>query len=449
MNSNLIVAKFGGTSCANTRQFRKVLGIIHSDPRHRVIVASAPGRRFPEDTKVTDMLIECHELACMGGSIEHLRNQIADRFREISKGFNLQINLEEILDDACRKIKQMAAEGGAVDYAESRGEAIIGPIVAEMLGATYIDALEVIHFDRRGQVTAESYRRIAQRCAGDGLYVISGFYGLGFDGNVKTFSRGGSDVTGAIVASALDASIYDNWTDVPGVLMTDPRIVPRATTISEITYRELREMAYAGANVLHAETVFPVQEKGIPIHVRNTNDPEHPGTWIVAERNSDSSIIGIAGAKDFTSYDITMPSMLTQVGFAQQVFEFFENKKKPVDHFPSGIDNFSVIVSDRNLGSTLDSVSMQNMRDELAVAVNCDTITTRRLALVVLVGQDAMGSAQTHVRIFRALAKADITIEALTQSTPMSIVIGIDRAVYESAIRALYDEFAPIEETNT
>lgn len=442
MKNNLIVSKFGGTSVATAAQLRKVQGIIHSDPRRRVIVVSAPGKAHRGDTKITDLLLKCHALARGGHSIETQWKQVTDRFQEISNDLNLEIDLKEILDEARHQIEQIAASGGSSDFAASRGEAIHGRIVAEMLGAIYVDAAAVIHFDQHGQVAPESYHLIAQQCVGNGLFVIPGFYGIGFDGNIKTFSRGGSDITGAIVANAVGASVYENWTDVPGVLMTDPRIVAGARSIREITYRELRELAYAGAGVLHADAVYPAQIRGIPINIRNTDDPNDPGTMIVAERTSNYSIIGIAGAKDFTSYDINIPSMLTEVGVARRAFQFFEDVRKPVDHFPSGIDNFSVVVSDRRLGDELTTAPMNDLRDQLAETLNCGDISTRRLALIVLVGDGAMCNPQTHSRLFAALHHATVGIEMVTQSTAMSIVLGVSREQYEVAVRALYDEFA-------
>jgi aspartate kinase len=269
----LSIAKFGGTSVATAPQLLKVKAIIDADPARRVIVPSAPGKAHARDTKVTDLLYLCHELASKGQPIDPVWSQIARRFTEIIAELKLDLDLSAELATTAAHIQG----GASADYAASRGEAIHGRVVAALLDAEYVDAVDIIRFDRSGRLDPASYALIKARCSGPGRFVVPGFYGQAHNGEVKTFSRGGSDVTGAVVANGCDADIYENWTDVSGVLMTDPRIVSEAKPIAEITYRELRELSYMGASVLHEEAVFPVREKAIPINIRNTNRPEDPG----------------------------------------------------------------------------------------------------------------------------------------------------------------------------
>jgi aspartate kinase len=430
------VAKFGGTSVATAAQLLKVKAIIDADPTRRFIVPSAPGKADAKDTKVTDLLYLAHQLAAQGQPIAPVWYKIAARFTAIAAELKLRLDLAPVLAEAKRRI-----EGGAsADYAASRGEAIHGLVVAELLGAEYVDAAEVIVFDRAGRLDPASYDLIKARCSGPGRYCIPGFYGRAADGEVKTFSRGGSDVTGSIVANAVDAALYENWTDVSGVLMTDPRVVPEAKPIAEITYGELRELSYMGASVLHEEAVFPVRAKAIPINIRNTNRPADPGTMILASRDPGSQVVvGIAGTKGFTVFGIEKALMNGEVGFLRRVLDAFEHHGIPVEHVPTGIDTMSVVVSDKLLGNRADALA-----EDIAAAVKPDAVSVSPgMALIATVGQGMSHATGTAGRLFAALAKARVNVRMIDQgSSEQNIIVGVEEADLAAALRAIYNEFA-------
>jgi aspartate kinase len=432
----LTVAKFGGTSVATAAQLRKVLAIIEADPKRRVVVPSAPGKADPKDTKVTDLLYLAHELAARKQPIDPVWSQVERRFLSIVAELGLSLDLAPVLAEARDRI----IGGASADYAASRGEAIHGLVVAALLGATYIDAAEVIRFDKSGRFDPASYADIAARCRGPGRMVIPGFYGRGVDGQVRTFSRGGSDVTGSIVAAAAGAAIYENWTDVSGFLMTDPRIVAEARPITEITYKELRELSYMGASVLHEEAVFPVREKRIPINIRNTNKPADPGTMIVAERDPGHQVVvGIAGTRGFTVINVEKALMNTEVGFGRRVLDVFAQHHLSVEHMPTGIDTMSVVIADKVLGDRLDDVL-----DQIRSSLRPDSVTAQPgMALIATVGQGMVRATGTAARLFTALAKARVNVRMIDQgSSEQNIIVGVEDSDLGTAIRAIYNEFS-------
>lgn len=440
-SSSLKIAKFGGTSVATAAQLRKVQAIIDADPTRRLIVPSAPGKADAKDTKVTDLLYLCQQLAAKGQPLGTVWEGIAKRFTTIVAELGLKLDLVPVLEEVRRKI-----EGGAnADYAASRGEAIHGRVVAALLGAEYVDAADVVFFDRSGRLDPKTYAAIKARCSGPGRYVIPGFYGTAVTGEVKTFSRGGSDVTGAIVANAMDVAVYENWTDVSGVLMTDPRVVSEAKPIAEITYRELRELSYMGASVLHEEAVFPVREKGIPINIRNTNRPEDPGTRIVAERDPGHQVVvGIAGTKGFTVFALEKAMMNTEVGFGRRVLDVFERLGISYEHTPTGIDTMSVVVSDKQLIDANQTSKVDQIVEDLQSTLKPDDIkVTPGMALIATVGLGMNHAVGTAARLFTALAKARVNVRMIDQgSSEQNIIVGVEEAELSQAIRAIYNEFA-------
>lgn len=439
--SSLKIAKFGGTSVATAAQLRKVQAIIDADPQRRLIVPSAPGKADAKDTKVTDLLYLCQQMAAQGQPLGAVWDSIARRFTGIVADLGLKLDLQPVLEEVRTRI-----EGGAnADYAASRGEAIHGRVVAALLGAEYVDAAEVVFFDRAGRLDPKTFTAIKARCSGSGRYVIPGFYGTAVTGEIKTFSRGGSDVTGAIVANAMDAAIYENWTDVSGVLMTDPRVVAEAKPIAEITYRELRELSYMGASVLHEEAVFPVREKGIPINIRNTNRPEDPGTRIVAERDPGHQVVvGIAGTKGFTVINIEKAMMNSEVGFGRRVLDVFEHLGISFEHTPTGIDTMSVVISDKQLIGPDKVSKLDQVVEDLQATLKPDEIkVSPGMALIATVGQGMNHAVGTAARLFTALAKARVNVRMIDQgSSEQNIIVGVEEAELAQAIRAIYNEFA-------
>ncbi len=431
------VAKFGGTSVATAAQLLKVKAIIESDPRRSCVVVSAPGKAHAKDTKITDLLYLAHELGAKGQPIASVWSQVETRFLDIVRELKLSLDLKPVLDEAKARIQA----GSTPDYAASRGEAIHGVVCAALLKAEYIDAAEVVFFDKAGRLDApRTYAAIKARCAPGRRVVIPGFYGTAANGEVKTFSRGGSDVSGSIAANAVDAALYENWTDVSGFLMTDPRIVPEAKGIAEITYGELRELSYMGANVLHEEAVFPVREKSIPINIKNTNRPEDAGTLIVAERDPGHQVVvGIAGTKGFTVVALEKALMNSEIGFARKVLDVFATHGISIEHMPTGIDTMSVIVSDKQLGGKLDAVL-----EDLQGAVRPDSIkATPGMAMIATVGQGMSHAIGTAARLFASLAKARVNIRMIDQgSSEQNIIVGVEEADLATAIRSVYAEFA-------
>ena len=435
------VVKFGGSSLASAEQFKKVGDIIRSDESRRYVVPSAPGKRFDGDIKVTDMLYECYRAAEKGEKIAGKIKKIQARYQEIIDGLGLDLKMDEQFAEI---EKNFIAQAGS-DYAASRGEFLNGIVMANYLGYTFVDPAECIFFEDNGNLDDEmTYRKLAERLEGIDHAVIPGFYGSLHDGSVKTFSRGGSDVTGSIVAKAIHADLYENWTDVSGMLVTDPRIVDNPAVIETITYKELRELAYMGATVLHEDAIFPVRKEGIPINIRNTNRPEDKGTLIVETtcRKPRHTITGIAGKKGFCSINIEKAMMNSEVGFGRRVLSVFEKYGINFEHMPSGIDTMTIFVHQSEFEAYEQSVVAGIHR-----AVEPDTVELESdLALIAVVGRGMRSNRGTAGRIFSALAHARVNVKMIDQgSSEWNIIIGVKNADFETAIKAIYDIFITVD----
>ncbi len=431
------VVKFGGSSLANAEQFQKVGNIIRADEDRCYVVPSAPGKRFSDDVKVTDMLYDCYHTAEAGEDFTGKLQAIRERYEEIIHGLKMDLSL----DEEFKGIDENFRNGAGADYAASRGEFLNGKIMAAYLGYDFIDPADVIRFDKNGNF--DSYKTdklLSRRLAKCDKAVIPGFYGAMEDGKVKTFSRGGSDVTGSIVAKACHADIYENWTDVSGFLVTDPRIVENPEVIETITYRELRELSYMGATVLHEEAIFPVRKEGIPIHILNTNHPEDPGTFIVEStcRKPKYTITGIAGKRGFCSINIEKSMMNGEIGFGRKVLQVFEDQNISFEHMPSGIDTMTVYVHQEEFIEKEQQVIAGIHR-----AVQPDFVEMESdLALIAVVGRGMKSTRGTAGRIFSALAHADVNVKMIDQgSSELNIIIGVADRDFERAIRAIYDIF--------
>ena len=441
-----IVAKFGGSSVADAAQIRKIAAIINDDPRRRYVVVSAPGKRSAQDKKITDLLYLCHSLGEQGLDPSAPFAVIKDRFLGIAGELGVE-NAWEWLRD----IGQHITAGAERDWVASRGEYLSARIIAAYLNAEFVDAGEGLRFSAEGRFRpSESYARMHARLAEvpeNKIAVIPGFYGEDPAGRIRCFSRGGSDVTGAIVARAVHAQVYENWTDVSGMLMADPRIVSDPAPIEEITYREQRELSYMGATVLHDEAVFPVREAGIPIHIRNTNDPSAPGTRIVATRDSAStSIVGVAGRKGFATLFTEKALMNQERGYGRRVLEVLEAHGISYEHSPTSIDTLSVIVTDEELNDKADEVMAA-----IQHAVQPDRIELQRdMAMVAVVGQGMVHRVGVAATVFRALADGGINIRMINQgSSELNIIVGVAASDYESALRAIYAAFVDNAESVT
>ena len=431
------VVKFGGSSLASAEQFKKVGNIIRADESRVYVVPSAPGKRNSADTKVTDMLLHAYETASKGEDITGEMAAIKARYDEIITGLGLDYSLDRDFEEITEKLTTEPL----MDYAASRGEFLNGKIMAAYLGITFIDAAEVIFFNAEGNLNDyKTYKTLGQRLKENERAVIPGFYGMGKDGNVKTFSRGGSDVTGSIVAKACRADVYENWTDVSGFLVADPRIVPNPKAIKYITYRELRELSYMGASVLHEDAIFPVRHCGIPINIRNTNAPEDNGTWIVEStcQKQDYVVTGIAGKKDFCTIFISKAMMNSEIGFGRKVLQAFEENNISFEHMPSGIDTMTIVVhADEFIHKEQSVVSaIHRLAEPDSVEIESG------LALVAVVGRGMKSASGTAGKLFTALAKEGINIRMIDQgSSELNIIIGVDNKDFETAIKAIYNTF--------
>ena len=426
------IVKFGGSSLANAEQFQKVGEIIRSDESRRYVVPSAPGKRFDGDTKVTDLLYKCYNTAVEGEDFIPILQEIKGRYYEIIRGLNLDLSLE---DEFAQIEGDFKAQAGT-DYAASRGEFLNGKVMAAYLGYEFVDAADVIRFDKNGNLDAEKTDRLlSKKLAKCERAVIPGFYGAGEDGKVKTFSRGGSDVTGSLVAKAIKADLYENWTDVSGFLVTDPRIVKNPEVIESITYRELRELSYMGATVLHEDAIFPVRKEGIPI-----NRPEDKGTFIVEStcKKPKFTITGIAGKKGFCSINIEKSMMNSEVGFGRKVLQVFEDQGISFEHVPSGIDTMTVYVHQDEFEEKEQQVIAGIHR-----AVQPDFVEMESdLALIAVVGRGMKSTRGTAGRIFSALAHANVNVKMIDQgSSELNIIIGVENRDFETAVKAIYDIF--------
>lgn len=430
------VVKFGGSSLADAKQFEKVASIIKSDPERRYVIASAPGKRSNDDIKVTDMLYDCYKLVAKKQSIDEAFSKIEDRYNQIIKDLGIDLSL----DGEFLRIKMSIVNHAGRDYVASRGEYLNSMILAKYLEYDFIDAETGIFFDESGKFDSQStYETLSGILKEHERAVIPGFYGVMPNGTIKTFSRGGSDITGSIVARATDADIYENWTDVSGMLMADPRCVENPDVIETITYKELRELSYMGATVLHEDAIFPVREACIPINIRNTNKPEDNGTMIVPSTNEIQKVItGIAGKKGFSTISIEKDMMGTELGFGRKVLEVLEKHGVSFEHMPSGVDTMSVIVA---------TDSIDNYRDEITAGifktVNADSVVIEDgLALIAVVGRGMVKAKGTAARVFSSIYNAGINIKMIDQgSSELNIIIGVDECDYESTLNAIYREF--------
>lgn len=431
------VVKFGGSSLASAGQFAKAGDIIRSEESRRYVVPSAPGKRNAKDMKVTDMLYACYAAAEAEEDFKLKLKKIKERYDAIINGLNLKLSLEAEF----QKIAENFQKKAGADYAASRGEYLNGIIMASYLGYEFIDAAEVVFFDKNGEFEAEKTNKaLSRRLKKSERAVIPGFYGAKEDGTVCTFSRGGSDITGSIVAKAAGADVYENWTDVSGFLIADPRIIENPEVIRVITYRELRELSYMGATVLHEDAVFPVREEGIPINIRNTNQPDEKGTLIVEStcHHSKYTITGIAGKKGFVAVNIDKDMMNSEVGFGRKVLSAFEQNGISFEHMPSGIDTMTVFVHQEEFEG-----KEQQVLSAIHRIAQPDTIDLEAdLALIAVVGRGMRSTRGTAGRIFSALSHANVNVKMIDQgSSELNIIIGVANQDFETAIRAIYDIF--------
>lgn len=431
------VCKFGGSSLADAAQFKKVKNIIESDKQRVYIVPSAPGKRDSKDTKVTDLLYAYHAAASGGDDASAIFKDISNRFTALRDELKLSVDITAHLNEIAEKVRN----GAGVDYTVSRGEYLSGILLAELLGFDFIDPADCIFFSADGKYESEKTRTVMRgRLRSFHKAVIPGFYGSLPDGQIKTFSRGGSDITGAIVARAARADVYENWTDVSGVLMADPRIVENPKVIRKITYRELRELSYMGATVLHEDAIFPVFKANIPINIRNTNDPESPGTFIVpnVDENDTDIITGIAGRKGFTVIAVEKANMNTELGFGRRILTALEKNNIRFEHMPSGIDTLGIVLAD----SEIDGKQTQLLDDVYKTCEPDSLEVFRGLALIATVGRGMIRRVGVAARLFTALAQSNINIRMIDQgSSEINIIVGVDERDFESAIKAIHRAF--------
>ncbi|MBD5584667.1 MAG: aspartate kinase [Clostridia bacterium] len=433
------VCKFGGTSMADGNVINGVKKIIESDPQRRFVVVSAPGKRYSGDTKVTDLLYKCYEELIHSGSCKTSFGAVRARFNSIVRELNIDFDISTLLDETEKLIEEKKSE----DFTASRGEYLCARIVAEVLDAKFIDSTDTVFFKEDGSFDGEkSYKAISSALNGVPRAVFPGFYGQDTDGNVKTFSRGGSDISGAIIARAVNASVYENWTDVSGFLACDPRIVENPKRIKTISYKELRELSYMGANVLHSDSIFPVSKANIPIQIKNTFRPQDDGTAIVPITRytlSGSTVTGVAGKKNFTVIFIEKSHMNAEVGFICKVLGILVEAGISVEHIPSGIDTMSLVIE----SSHLPADKLQTVLEEIKKAVAPDFIRViEDIALIATVGHGMSSSVGTSARLFNAIASANINIKMIDQgSSELNIIVGVKNDDYEKCIRAIYREF--------
>ena len=440
----LKIAKFGGSSMADAGQYQKIRDILLSDPARRVVVVSAAGKRDKNDHKITDLLYLCHAHTQYGVDCTGIFEMITSRYLEIRDELNIQLDLET--EFAALK-KRLDAKSVTQDELVSRGEYFSAKLMAAYLGFQFIDAVEWVKFNFDGTVDQESSYEALRKLVilGQGA-VIPGFYGLMPDGHIRTFTRGGSDITGALAAAALNADVYENWTDVSGILMADPRIVDDPQAIPEVTYDELRELSYSGAQVLHEGTIFPVREKNIPLNIRNTNAPEDQGTMIKEKFDTPSDpdrfITGITGKKDFTIISLSKRGMANQVGVLRKVLTVLERHNISVDYVPNGIDNVSVVMSTEDVAPHLYTIL-----GEIQQEVEPDTLDVHdQIAVVAAVGRRMAFRPGVSGRLFAALGEAGINIRMINQGPDeLNIIFGVDNRDFKAAIRVLYNSFVNVK----
>ena len=432
------VAKFGGTSMADAQAIVRSADIVKAEPARRYVVVSAPGKRYSQDVKVTDMLYECFHMSEMDGNFDPAFEKIKERFAGIAADLGLDMDMDVCLEE----VKAGMYKYRSTEYFASRGEYLSGRIMAAHLGFEFVDAAEVIVFTSGGEFDAAATKAaLKKRLAGVKYAVVPGFYGADESGLIHTFSRGGSDITGALIAEAVGADLYENWTDVNGFLTADPRIVDHPAGIQQLSYRELRELAYMGANVLHPESIFPVRAGGIPINIRNTFEPENKGTMIVPEIDESrkgNTITGIAGKKGYSIIYIEKSMMNSEIGFARKVLSVLEYYNIGFEHMPSGIDTLSIVVADSEIAGR-ESVVME--RIQKTVAPDHAEIKNG-ISLIATVGHGVSFKPGTAAKLCGALATAGVNIRMIDQgSSEMNIIVGVATEDYEKAVRAIYHAF--------
>ena len=434
----LKVAKFGGSSLADAAHFKKVRDILLADADRRIVVPSAPGKRSSVDVKVTDLFYQCNRLASAGKDMDEAFLKIQERYHEIANELGVEIDLDAHLVEVRKQIQLGAGE----DYAASRGEYLNGILLAAYMGWDFVDAVNGIFFDAQGQLDSEkTQEKLSALLCGHEHAVVPGFYGCDTHGRVKTFSRGGSDITGAIVARAVSADMYENWTDVSGCLMADPRIVRNPEPIRYITYRELRELSYMGASVLHEDAIFPVRIAGIPTNIRNTNKPEEPGTIICYEAedyDSEYPITGIAGQKDFAIIAVEKAMMNAELGFGRRVLQALEEEGVSFEHMPSGIDTMCVVVSESSIEG-----KKERLIARIKELVKPDAVEIHSgLALIATVGRGMVRSKGISARLFNGLMKAGVNVRLIDQgSSELNIIVGVEQNDFDKAVSAIYKAF--------
>ena len=432
------VAKFGGSSVADALQIEKIRNIIQGDPDIRYVVVSAPGKRFADDSKVTDLLYLCKTHIEHKIPYEQIFQVIYDRFMAVEADLGVDVDIKKEL----KEIKQEIEEGVSVDYIASRGEYLNAKIIAAYLGYDFVDAKELIKFNEKGKLMDDLTNEKISKVLSEHEYaVIPGFYGerLG-DGKVKTFTRGGSDITGALIARATNAEVYENWTDVSGFLMADPRIVKNPKPIKSISYIELRELSYMGASVLHEDAIFPAKIAGIPINIRNTNSPEDSGTMITAHpKASENQVIsGVAGRKNFTVIGIYKNHLANEKGFIRRLAGIIEDHDMTIEHLPTGIDTMSVVIDNKNLNGKLDELV-----EEFERQLKPDSLdVVEDMALIATVGAGMASRKGTSAKLFAALADIGVNIRMIDQgSSEMNIIVGVENKDFERSVKAIYEAF--------
>ncbi len=429
-----ITCKFGGTSLADAANIRIMQSIVEEDAARRFVVPSAPGKRFDKDRKVTDLLYAWHSIASQGLDASEPKGIIQERFQELARELGIEFDVVPFIEE----IEAQLSEDNAVDFMASRGEFLNGQLIAALLGAEFVDPADYIKFKTNGTFDPATYDLLGERLKGEGLFVIPGFYGSLPDGRIKTFSRGGSDITGAIVARATESALYENWTDVPGFLMADPRIVDSPKGIAEVTYQELRELSYMGATVLHDEAIYPVREPGIPIQIRSTRERTNPGTRIVPHRKSEHPLCGVAGRRGFSMLNIEKTLMNHERGFGRKVLTALDELGIGWEHMPTGIDTISLIFRDEELGTQgdtlIETVQGRCQPDSISLVSG--------LAMIATVGLGMNHHIGVAARLFTALSEANVNIRVIDQgSSEMNIIVGVEEEALERAVNAIYRAF--------
>ena len=436
---NRIVCKFGGSSVADAVQFRKIKDILSGNQERKIIVVSAPGKRNPQEAKLTDLLYSTYDLSKKNLDFSEPWNLIKERFVEITEGLSIRSTIREELEELEIEMKNHESEV-TVDFVASRGEYLCAKIMSEFLGAKFIDAFPIIQFDSLYRVTQQSIDELKDTLSDPNqLYVVPGFYGSDMQGNLKTFTRGGSDITGAILANACDCLLYENWTDVSGLLMADPRIIKDAHSISYVSYREIRELAYSGANVLHDESIAPCRAKNISIHIKNTNSPSDHGTTIgPTPSNFSRTITGIAGRKEFSMLYIEKSMMNKEKGFGRKILAILEDHDVSYELSPCGIDSMNIVVDSKSLHKVEGTV-----RAEIEQKMHPYKIRIfDNIALIATVGHGMVNQIGTAAKLFDALARENINVRIIDQgSSEINIIIGVNESDFEKAIIAIYREF--------